>query len=46
MYIKYNSGLRQLLLRGRKGVNAEMDIEILKKAVGIFSKPGENGSDS
>ena len=30
----------------RKLRSAELDIEILKKAVGIFSKPTENGSGS
>jgi len=38
--------LTEMAALRRKLRNAEMDIEILKKAVGIFSKPGENGSDS
>jgi transposase len=38
--------LTEMAALRRKLRDAEMDIEILKKAVGIFSKPGENGSDS
>lgn len=37
--------LTELAALRRKLQNAEMEIQILKKAVGIFSKPTENGSD-
>ena len=36
--------LTEIVSLRRKLSNAEMEIEILKKAVGIFSKPIENGS--
>ena len=38
--------LTEMAALRRKLRNAEMELEILKKAVGIFSKPTENGSDS
>ncbi len=36
--------LTEMAALRRKLRNAEMELEILKKAVGIFSKPTENGS--
>ncbi|MBU2102355.1 MAG: transposase [Candidatus Omnitrophica bacterium] len=36
--------LTEIAALRRKLRNAEMELEILKKAVGIFSKPTENGS--
>ncbi len=36
--------LSEMVALRRKLRNAEIEIEILKKAVGIFSKPTENGS--
>ena len=36
--------LTEIVALRRKLRNAEIEIEILKKAVGIFSKPTENGS--
>jgi len=36
--------LTEIVSLRRKLHNAEIEIEILKKAVGIFSKPTENGS--
>ena len=36
--------LSEIVVLRRKLRNAEMELEILKKAVGIFSKPTENGS--
>jgi len=36
--------LTEMAALRRKLRNAEIEIEILKKAVGIFSKPTENGS--
>ncbi|MBL7196583.1 MAG: transposase [Candidatus Omnitrophica bacterium] len=36
--------LSEIVVLRRKLRNAEMEIEILKKAVGIFSKPAENAS--
>ena len=36
--------LSEIVVLRRKLRGAEMEIEILKKAVGIFSKPAENGS--
>jgi transposase len=36
--------LPEIVVLRRKLRGAEMEIEILKKAVGIFSKPTENGS--
>jgi len=36
--------LTEIVSLRRKLRNAEIEIEILKKAVGIFSKPTENGS--
>ena len=36
--------LTEIVSLRRKLSSAEMEIEILKKAVGIFSKPTENGS--
>ena len=38
--------LSEMVALRRKLRNAEIEIEILKKAVGIFSKPTENGSSS
>ena len=38
--------LSEIVVLRRKLRNAEMELEILKKAVGIFSKPTENGSAS
>jgi len=38
--------LTEIVSLRRKLRNAEVEIEILKKAVGIFSKPTENGSPS
>jgi len=38
--------LTEMVVLRRKLRNAEIEIEILKKAVGIFSKPTENGSSS
>ena len=38
--------LTEMAALRRKLRQAEMEIEILKKAVGIFSKPTENGSAS
>ncbi len=38
--------LTELVSLRRKLQNAETEIAILKKAVGIFSKPTENGSSS
>lgn len=38
--------LTEMVALRRKLRNAEIEIEILKKAVGIFSKPTENGSSS
>jgi len=35
--------LTEIVSLRRKLRNAEIEIEILKKAVGIFSKPNENG---
>ena len=35
--------LTEIVSLRRKLRNAEIEIEILKKAVGIFSKPAENG---
>jgi transposase len=36
--------LSEIVVLRRKLRNAEMELEILKKAVGIFSKPTENAS--
>jgi transposase len=36
--------LSEIVVLRRKLRNAEMELEILKKAVGIFSKPAENAS--
>ena len=36
--------LTEMAALRRKLRNAEMELEILKKALGIFSKPTENGS--
>jgi transposase len=38
--------LSEIVVLRRKLRGAEMEIEILKKAVGIFSKTTENGSNS
>ena len=38
--------LSEIVVLRRKLRGAEMEIEILKKAVGIFSKTTENGSSS
>ena len=38
--------LTEIVALRRKLRNAEIEIEILKKAVGIFSKPTESGSSS
>ncbi len=38
--------LTEIVALRRKLHNAEIEIEILKKAVGIFSKTTENGSNS
>ena len=38
--------LTEIVSLRRKLRNAEIEIEILKKAVGIFSKPTENGLSS
>ena len=38
--------LSEMVALRHKLRNTEIEIEILKKAVGIFSKPTENGSSS